>query len=56
MKERNSVEGGKGCTHSLNETSRSAELEITASGHSSRLDEAVCSHALEAKVQQSSII
>jgi len=33
-----------------------AELEITASVHSSRLDEAVCSHPLEAKVQQSSII
>jgi len=33
-----------------------AELEITASVHSSRLDEAVYSHPLEAKIQQSSII
>jgi hypothetical protein len=33
-----------------------AELEITACLYSSRLDEAVCSHPLEAKVQQSSII
>jgi hypothetical protein len=41
---------------SFSMSSYRAELEITASLHSSRLDEAVYSHPLEAKVQQSSII